>query len=56
MQQLNELALLFNCDDLGFDWPACDTTDWYALKRFKIDDPPTCSPFEAWIYHSSPAD
>ena len=56
VQQLNELVLLFNCDQVGFDWPDCETTDWYALRRFKIDDPPTCSPIEAWIYHTSPAD
>ena len=53
VQQLNELVLLFNCDQIGFDQPACDATDWHALERPKIDVPTTCSPFDDWDLFSS---
>ena len=53
VQQLNELVLLFNCDQIGFDWPACDTTNRRALERPKIDVPTTCSPFDDWDLFSS---
>jgi hypothetical protein len=46
VQQLNELALMFNCDDQYFDGPTCDTTDSHALPQAlaALDTPPSCAP------------